>query len=130
MYISVRLRSYNKHSRIEMLNEQSQFEPGAPTMHGHVESRCELKTRVKVKAVDWRVPVSNEVRPRNQSNTHTYVLSSLVFLLFLLSLSVCLYLYLSINIFSVFLSLSVPLSRSVPLSLCPFFFQVLTTSKV
>ena len=50
-----------------MLNEQSQFEPGAPTMHGHVESRSELKTRVKVKAVDWRVPVSNEVRPRNQS---------------------------------------------------------------
>ena len=49
-----------------MLNEQSQFEPGAPTMHGHVESRCELKTGVKVKAVDWRVPVSNEVRPRNQ----------------------------------------------------------------
>ena len=37
------------------------------TGHGHVESRCELKTRVKVKAVDWRVPVSNEVRPRNQS---------------------------------------------------------------
>ena len=61
MYICVRLRSHTKHSRIEMLNEQSQFEPGAPTMHGHVESRCELKTRVKVKAVDWRVPVSNEV---------------------------------------------------------------------
>ena len=69
-YIATQL--YFKHSRVETLlmdRRVSRLLVSARTDHGHVESRRELKTRVKVKAVDWRVPVSNEVRPWNQSKT-------------------------------------------------------------